>query len=80
MIFKAKAEGSVKVIKISGGLTISHLLFVNDIMILDSGYFSEWKVYFDIIKDFCKVSRLSINPKKSRLLVNEVSDSFLVEI
>ena len=38
------------------------------------------RFYFDIIKELCNVSSLSINSKKSLLLENEASELVLVEI
>ena len=55
-------------------------MFVDDIMILGSGVSTEWRVYLDIIKDFCKVSGLTINSKKSTLLVNETLEAVLEEV
>ena len=80
MIIKAKAEGNINGIKINGNLSICHLLFVNDTMIFGSGSIVEWRVYYELIKEFCNVSGLSINTKKSLLLENEASAADLLEI
>ena len=37
LILKEKVDGKLNDIKINGGLTITHLMFVDDIMILGSG-------------------------------------------
>ena len=80
LIIKAKAEGNINGIKISGNLSICHLLFVNDIMIFGSSSIAEWHVYYELIKEFCNVSGLSINTKKYLLLENEASAVDLLKI
>ena len=56
LLLKEKAGGRVKGIKININLFITHLMFVDDIMILGSGSIDEWGVISGLIENFC-VSR-----------------------
>lgn len=73
-INKAKSEGKMKGIKISTSIYITHLLFVDDVLILGCGSFDEWEVYKDILDCFCEASSMKISPIKSSFLINCAKD------
>ena len=64
LIDKSKLDGSTKGISFSKNLSISHLLFVDNIMIFGLGSLNECRAYHSLIMNFCYVLRLSINIKK----------------
>ena len=68
LISKAKLDGLIKGIKFNWDLKISHLVFVDDIMIFGIGSGHEWSCYIDLIDLLCKVLGMSINQSKSKLL------------
>ena len=74
LLQQTKADGRIKGIKISRDLFLTHLMFIDDIMILGSGSISEWSVISGILLNFCKVSGLSINHSRSRLLLHDTDD------
>ena len=70
LIIKAKSDGKVKGIKISNALFISHLLFVDDVLIFGCGTKAEWEVFKSLLEAFCEASSLNISPHKYSFLVN----------
>ena len=88
MINKAKLEVNIKGINISSSLSISHLLFVYEILIFESGSTIEWSFYHDLVMDFCNVLGMSINTQKYILLKDgggfvkreEISSLFEVQV
>ena len=73
LLLKDKALGLVKGIKISKNLLVTHLMLVDDIMILRSSSISEWDEISVIVQNFYVVSGLSINKRKARIILNEAS-------
>ena len=55
-------------------------MFIDEIMIFCIGSGSEWSCYTDLIELFCKVSNMSINQSKSKLLENNLNSNKIVEI
>ena len=70
LILKEKVSGEIKGIKINPLLSITHLMFVDDIMLVGSGSLAEWSSLDDYLNTFSSVSGLSVNYNKSRLLLN----------
>jgi len=69
LIQKARREGKVKGIEVAFNLYISHLLFVDDILIFTNGESNEIKEIKNILDLFLKETRMQINSKKSQLIV-----------
>ena len=65
LISKEKEDGNLKGIKFGSKLSISHLLFVDDVMIFDIGSVQEWSCYNDLIQLFCMVTGMAINLNES---------------
>ena len=80
LIEDARKHGKVKGIKISKELSLTHLLFVDDVILFGIGTFEEWialKVLLDI---FCEASGMLINSEKSCFLYNNVDDGTISRI
>ena len=76
----ARKHGKVKGIKISKDLSLTHLLFVDDVILFGMGTTEEWislKVLLDI---FCEASRMLINSEKYCFLCNNLEDGSLTKI
>ena len=58
MISEAKMKGKFSCLKISSALKITHLLFVDDVIIFWSDKIEDWKVIYHIITIFCLVSAM----------------------
>ena len=50
----------------------THLLFVDDVILLGSGTLSEWMAFDVILITLCKASRMNISMDKSCFLYNNV--------
>ena len=80
LIEDACKHGKVKGIKISKDLSLTHLLFVDDVILFGMGTIEEWislKVLLDI---FCEASGMLINSEKSCFLCNNLDDGLLTRI
>ena len=59
MIQSAVVDKKLKRINISTLVKITHLLFINDILLFSKGTFIEWKTFKDILDRFCLVLKIS---------------------
>ena len=73
LIEDAKRNGKIKGIKISHHLSLTHLLFVDDVILFGLGILEEWLAYKAILDSFCEASGMCINVNKSSFLHNELS-------
>jgi hypothetical protein len=71
-IKKAVSNGSFKGIKIVVDTFISHLLFVDDVLILGNANFEEWSTFHTILRLFCKASGMVINCQKSCFIAQNI--------
>ena len=67
-INNSKEEQPIRVIKISQSLFITHLLFIDDDILLGLGYVEEWNRYRGNIDSFCKSIRIIISGEKYMFL------------
>ena len=65
LIEDAKRNGRIKGIKISPQLFLTHLLFVDDVIMFGLGLFEEWMAFKVILDTFCEASGMRINMDKS---------------
>lgn len=65
LILLAKAQGSITGIKTSRHFFITHLLFVDDVLIFGAGTLEEWSQYKTILDLFCLATSMSISISKS---------------
>ena len=72
MIADARDHGLIKGIKISSSFALTHLLFVDDMILLGIGSLSEWMAFDVILSKFCKASGMCISIDKSCFLYNNV--------
>ena len=56
LIADAREHGLIKGIKISSSLALTHLLFVDDVILLGTSTFSEWMAFEVILSTFYKAS------------------------
>ena len=60
----ARDNGLIRGIKISTTLALTHLLFVDDVILLGTGTLHEWMAFEVILSTFCKASGMSISLEK----------------
>ena len=68
LIADARDHGLIKGIKISSSLALTHLLFVDDVILLGSGRLSEWIAFDVILISYLNVihspiTSIDLNPK-----------------
>eukprot|EP00253_Pinus_taeda_P019465 PITA_19465 len=69
LIHKSEREGKLIGIEAAINLYISHLLFVDDILIFSNGSLNELKELKSIFDLFMKATSMQINPRKSQIKV-----------
>ena len=69
LILKAKREGILKGLEVAVNLYISHLLFVDDILLFSNGSQSEIKEIKKILEIFMKATGMQVNYRKSQLIL-----------
>ena len=65
LIRDARSNGLIKGIHISPSLALSHLLFIDDVILMGSGTLLDWAAFEVILETFCKASGMVINVDKS---------------
>eukprot|EP00253_Pinus_taeda_P005371 PITA_05371 len=72
LIHKARREEKVKGIEVAINLFITHLLFVDDILIFSNGSYNELKELKCILDLFLKATGMQINSRKSQVSVADI--------
>ena len=80
LIDDARRHGLVKGIKISKHLSLTHLLFVDDVILFGFGSCEEWMAFKVLLDTFCEASGMLINSEKSCFLFNNVDDESINRI
>ena len=73
LIHKDKWFGLIKGLKFSSTLSITHILFVDDVVMFGYGSSAEWRHFRFIIDLFAAASGMSISSEKSSFLTNNIS-------
>ena len=60
-----KAKGKIRGIKISVSMYLTHLLFVDDVVLFSMGTLEEWMAFKVILDTFCSASGMCISIEKS---------------
>ena len=80
LIEDAKVNGRIRGIKIKPQLFLTHLLFVDDVIMFEMGSFEEWMAFKVILDTFCEASGMRINLDKSCFLHNDLDADLLRRI
>eukprot|EP00253_Pinus_taeda_P025127 PITA_25127 len=73
LITKARRAGLITGLEVAVNIFITHLLFVDDILLFTSGNINELKELKDILDIFLKATGLQINPRKSHFIMEAFS-------
>jgi len=68
-MLKAKTEGTIKGLEVVVSLFITHLLFVDDILLFSNGSLVEFKKIKEILELFMKATGMQVNYRKSQLIM-----------
>ena len=80
LIKDARENGLIRGIKISPALALTHLLFVDDVILLGTGTLHEWMAFEVILSTFCKAYGMRISLEKSVFLYNNIDEETLLSI
>jgi hypothetical protein len=80
LVKNVKCRGMLKSIKVSSLISLSHLLFVDEIVLFGEAKDKEWESFKLIMDCFYKVTVMIINVQKSQLLFHRVWDDVEVVI
>jgi hypothetical protein len=72
MMIQAVEAGTFQGLKVVVSTFISHLLFVDDVLIMGSGKLEHWQTFRAILSKFCEATGLSINCQKSIFLAQNI--------
>ena len=78
IITKAKREGTLEGINLSLIMKITHLLFVDDVILFGKGTLVEWQVYKAILDTFYKAFGMLISENKYTFLEFGMEEEVLV--
>lgn len=80
LLIKARSERKFSGFKVAKGLSISHLLFVDDVLILGIDSLVEWAEFTKLLSTFCQASGMEINCEKLCFLHNNCEEDKLTAI
>ena len=80
LISNAREHGLIRGIKVSFSLTLTHLLFVDDVILLGTSTLPEWIAFDVILSTFCKASGMCISLDKSCFLHSNMDANILNDI
>ena len=76
----SKDNGIIKGITVTRNISISHLMFIDDILLGGESTVGEWRTMRYLIKSFGVVSGLYMNEGKSILLHNDSEENVTKDI
>ena len=79
-LLSAKASGDFHGISFGNDITLSHVLFVDDIVMVSDGSEQSLSILYEIMQTFCKASGMLINEDKSPLLYSGMDDVELITV
>jgi hypothetical protein len=68
IILKLVVEGKIEGVLVAKGIRITHLLFVDDVLLFGNGTLTEWKVLKEALDLFCNATGMSFSSQKSLFL------------
>ena len=79
-LLAAKASGYFHGISFGNDITLTHVLFVDDIVMVSDGSEKSLSSLYEIMQTFCKDSGMLINVDKSTLLYSRLDDVELITV
>ena len=72
IIMDAQHNGLIMAYRYSPHLSLTHMFFVDDVILIGVGTIEEWSAYKGALDIFCRVSGMSVSPIKSSFLYQNV--------
>ena len=79
-LLSAKASGYFHGISFGNDITLTHVLFVDDIVMVYDGPEQSLSTLYGILQNFCKASGMMTNVDKSTLLYSKLDDVELITV
>lgn len=79
-ILEACSRGNILGCKLSQNVTLSHIMFIDDVLVVGVAKLSEWRVFYQIISRFGEASGLLLSKGKSTLISMKHEDELMLEI
>jgi len=80
LMLKAKREGSIKGLEVAVNLFITHLLFVDDILLFSNGSLTKFNKIKEILELFMKATGMQVNYRKSQLMMEGLNRQEISQI
>lgn len=77
LINQAKRDKKILGIKVAGSIFISHIFFVDDVILFGDSSLLEWMHYKSLIDLFCGATRMTINTQKSAFGAHNITQTIL---
>jgi hypothetical protein len=77
LIKKAHKEGNLKRIRVSKMEVLSHILFVDDVIVFGAGLRTEFQSFQNIIDIYYIGIRMQVNKEKSSIIINSLQEDAL---
>ena len=74
IILDAQQKGLIKGFQYSLDISITHLLFVDDVLLFGTANVSEWKAYKEALDLFCSATGMVVSMEKSSFLYQDVDE------
>ena len=74
IILDAQWKGHINGFQYSLDLSITHMLFVDDVLLFGIATVSEWKAYKEALDLFCSATGMVVSMEKSSFLYQEVDE------
>ena len=65
LIAQDKTDKKIIGLKVMGSIYLTHILFVDNVILFDDGSLLEWLHYKSLINLFCRASGMTVSPRKS---------------
>ena len=72
LIKDAKTKGRIQSIQILVNMTLTHLLFVDDVILFGLDIFDEWRAFDVLLDTFCAAPGMCISLEKSSFLFSDL--------
>jgi hypothetical protein len=68
ILLKSVEEGKIEGVWVANGIRLTHLLFVDDVILFGNDNLLEWKVIKEALDLFCNATGMSFSSQKSLFL------------
>ena len=79
-LLSAKDCGAYRGISFGNNISLTHVLFVDDIKMITDGFAQSLSTLYEILMDFSKASRMMINEDKSSFYYSGLDDTELMSL